>query len=165
MISVFFYALLTDRAYLAHWQDANPVLLEDLFERPNIDWSFDPDEMRKLFDSKTNSRFLTYEPLNSLNQKWGPIGRMMFPKGPSQNFKDLFNASVSRKPRACLLILMHIKTIVRRVALQPSFRHPYVPGLDPIPREARPGRPHQGQRLPLHHRLFIPPYDRSPPLH
>ncbi|KAI9495968.1 hypothetical protein BDB00DRAFT_953602 [Zychaea mexicana] len=94
MVSTFFYGLLTDRAYLAHWED--PLPLETLFEKPSIDWSFDPKEMRELFDKKEdadNNDYLSYKKVNTLNQKWGPIGRTMFPHGATQDFKDLWNAS------------------------------------------------------------------------
>ena len=92
MVSTFFYALLTDRAYLANWQD--PLPLETLFEKPSIDWSFEPSEMRELFNKKGDS-YLSYQSVNTLNQKWGPIGRTVFPEGPSQDFKKLWKASVS----------------------------------------------------------------------
>ncbi|KAI8142183.1 hypothetical protein BJV82DRAFT_615859 [Fennellomyces sp. T-0311] len=90
MVSTFFYALLTDRAYLANWQD--PLPLETLFEKPSIDWSFNPSEMRDLFDKK-NDKYLSYQSVNTLNQKWGSIGRTVFPDGPSQDFKKLWKAS------------------------------------------------------------------------
>ncbi|KAI9270650.1 hypothetical protein BDA99DRAFT_502358 [Phascolomyces articulosus] len=90
MVSTFFYGLLTDRAYLAHWQD--PLPLETLFEKPSIDWSFDPKEMRQLFDKKNDS-YLSYQSINTLNQKWGTIGRSVFPDGADQDFKELFKAS------------------------------------------------------------------------
>lgn len=93
MISTFFYALLTDRAYLAHWADANPIPLEVLFERPNIDWSYDPKEMKQLFDQPDKG--LTHKDVDTLNQKYPVLGRTLFPNGPTQDFRDLWNGTVS----------------------------------------------------------------------
>ncbi|KAF7722281.1 hypothetical protein EC973_003465 [Apophysomyces ossiformis] len=92
MISTFFYALLTDRAYLAHWKGKNPVALETLFEKPNIDWSYDPGKMQALFRSKRSS-MLTYQQVNSINANWGALGKLLFPSGSAQNFSHLWNAS------------------------------------------------------------------------
>ena len=77
---------------MAHWED--PLPLETLFEKPTIDWSFDPKEMRELFQTDNNS-YLSYESVNTLNQKWGTIGRSVFPDGPDQDFNTLFKSSVS----------------------------------------------------------------------
>ncbi|KAI8376520.1 uncharacterized protein BYT42DRAFT_498374 [Radiomyces spectabilis] len=92
MISTFFYALLTNRAYLAYWEPTNPLPLEEVFERPHIDWRFNPEEMRTLFD-RQNQSMLSYKSINTLNVKWGAIGRLMFPNGANQDFKQLWNAS------------------------------------------------------------------------
>ncbi|KAG0174484.1 hypothetical protein DFQ28_008785 [Apophysomyces sp. BC1034] len=92
MISTFFYALLTDRAYLAHWKGENPVALETLFEKPNIDWSYDPDQMQALFRSNDSS-MLSYKQVNTLNAKWGYLGKLLFPNGSAQDFNHLWNAS------------------------------------------------------------------------
>lgn len=92
MISVFFYALLTDRAYLAHWHETAPIPLETLFEKPHINWSYEPIETKSAFDK--NTELLSYEQINTLNVKWGPLGRLLFPDGREQNFKKLWNASV-----------------------------------------------------------------------
>lgn len=92
MISTFFYALLTDRAYLAHWADANPIPLEVLFERPNIDWSYDPKEMKELFNQPDKG--ITHQDVDTLNQKYPVLGRTLFPNGPTQDFHELWNGTV-----------------------------------------------------------------------
>lgn len=92
MISTFFYALLTDRAYLAHWADANPIPLEVLFERPNIDWSYDPKEMKELFNQPDKG--LTHQDVDTLNQKYPVLGQTLFPNGPTQDFHELWNGTV-----------------------------------------------------------------------
>ncbi|KAI9299787.1 hypothetical protein BJ944DRAFT_171877 [Cunninghamella echinulata] len=86
MISTFFYALLTDRGYLVNWEKGNPTTLEDVFEKPNIDWSFDPNEMKQLYDRKGNG----YLSVNTLNFGWEKIRNAMFPDGPSQDFNELW---------------------------------------------------------------------------
>ncbi|CDH55753.1 proteophosphoglycan ppg4 [Lichtheimia corymbifera JMRC:FSU:9682] len=91
MISTFFYALLTDRAYLAHWADANPIPLEVLFERPNIDWSYDPKEMKELFNQPDKG--LTHQDVDTLNQKYPVLGQTLFPNGPTQDFHELWNGT------------------------------------------------------------------------
>ncbi|KAI9490185.1 hypothetical protein BDB00DRAFT_961212 [Zychaea mexicana] len=91
MISTFFYGLLTDRAYLAHWADANPIPLETLFEKPHIDWSYKPEEMKGLFDNKELG--FTYQQVDTLNQKYPVLGNTLFPDGPLQNFDDLWNGT------------------------------------------------------------------------
>ncbi|KAI8139663.1 hypothetical protein BJV82DRAFT_543928 [Fennellomyces sp. T-0311] len=91
MISTFFYGLLTGRAYLAHWADANPIPLETLFEKPHIDWSYDPQEMKKLF-SKPEEGY-TYEQVDTLNQKYPVLGKTIFPDGPLQDFDNLWNGT------------------------------------------------------------------------
>lgn len=86
---------MTDRAYFAHWEKGNPMALEDLFEKPSIDWSFDPEEMKSAFTNVSDDDSVSgYKHIDTLNQKWGPIGRLMFPDGPDQDFKSLWNASV-----------------------------------------------------------------------
>ncbi|KAI8391809.1 uncharacterized protein BYT42DRAFT_558149 [Radiomyces spectabilis] len=89
MISTFFYGLITDRAYLAHWANGNPIPLELLFEKPNIDWSFDPIEMRRLFDQE-DSEFFSFKAVDTLNQKWKQLGETMFPNGSHQDFRELW---------------------------------------------------------------------------
>ncbi|KAI9320831.1 hypothetical protein BX666DRAFT_1911679 [Dichotomocladium elegans] len=88
MVSIFLYALLTDRAYLSHWAAENPMLLEDLFERPTIDWRFDPEEMRSVFVERHD-----YMHVDLLNRNWHSVGNYLFPNGPDQDFHSLFNAS------------------------------------------------------------------------
>lgn len=93
MISTFFYALLTDRAYLAHWADENPIPLEILFEKPNIDWTYDPSIVPSLFNHPDQG--ITYQQVDTLNQKYDVLGNTMFPDGPTQDFQDLWNGTVS----------------------------------------------------------------------
>ncbi|CAG8507190.1 5894_t:CDS:2 [Funneliformis caledonium] len=56
MTSAFIFALLTNRAFLADWQTRLP--LEDIFNSPNIDWSYDslnlPSDIRELETSELN---------------------------------------------------------------------------------------------------------------
>ncbi|CAG8445246.1 5053_t:CDS:2 [Funneliformis mosseae] len=56
MTSAFIFALLTNRAFLADWQTRLP--LEDIFNSPNIDWSYDslnlPSDIRELETSEIN---------------------------------------------------------------------------------------------------------------
>ncbi|KAI9319967.1 hypothetical protein BX666DRAFT_2018108 [Dichotomocladium elegans] len=91
MISTFFFALLTDRGYLAHWDDENPIPLEVLFEKPNIDWSFDPDELSDLYNNAEAG--ISVQFVDTLNQKYPTLGETMFPSGPMQDFQDLWNAT------------------------------------------------------------------------
>ncbi|KAI7853717.1 hypothetical protein BDC45DRAFT_441728 [Circinella umbellata] len=91
MISTFFYGLLTNRAYLAHWADANPIPLETLFEKPNVDWSYKPQEMKQLFTNKEQG--YTYQQVDTLNQKYPVLGKTLFPDGPRQSFDDLWNGT------------------------------------------------------------------------
>ena len=92
MISTFFYGLLTGRAYLAHWADANPIPLETLFEKPNVDWSYKPQEMKELFTNEEQG--FTYQQVDTLNQKYLVLGKTLFPDGPMQNFDNLWNGTV-----------------------------------------------------------------------
>ncbi|KAG0164295.1 hypothetical protein DFQ28_005327 [Apophysomyces sp. BC1034] len=92
MISTFFYALLTDRAYLSHWADGNPVPLEVLFGQPHVNWTYDPQEMRTIFDQKDNA-LLGYQPVDTLNQKYPSLKDIIFPDGPTQDFKDLWTGT------------------------------------------------------------------------
>lgn len=163
MVSIFLFALLTDRAYLAHWQDGNPIPLEVLFEKPHIDWSYDPDELRELFDKK-NHRFLSYQPLNTLNEHWGPIGRLMFPDGPAQDFNNLWNASVSREPRYYLDMLTD-ELEVYRMAIKPSLCDSYFPRVEHLSWATCTHGAPQGKRLPLHYGLFIPTNHRLATIH
>ncbi|KAI9316436.1 hypothetical protein BX666DRAFT_1858904 [Dichotomocladium elegans] len=93
MVSTFFYALLTDRAYLAHWDRHNPMLLEDLFEKPTINWSFDPEKMRRAFENGKGDRRLSYRRVNTLNYNWAKVGERIFPQGVNQDFRALWNES------------------------------------------------------------------------
>ncbi|KAL0074714.1 hypothetical protein J3Q64DRAFT_1777345 [Phycomyces blakesleeanus] len=92
MISTFFFALITDRAYLANWAEGNPIPLELLFDRPNVDWSFDPKEISNLFTGEKDS-LLGMEQVDLLNQKYPGMGSIMFRDGPTQDFNALWNAS------------------------------------------------------------------------
>ncbi|KAG1194490.1 hypothetical protein G6F36_000175 [Rhizopus arrhizus] len=90
MISTFFYALLTDRAYLLHWAERNPLPLEAIWERPYIDWSHDPKEMELLFSDGENP-LLGYQKVNLLNRKYNDLIATVFPDGGNTEFKDLWN--------------------------------------------------------------------------
>ncbi|CAO3619989.1 unnamed protein product [Cunninghamella blakesleeana] len=92
MISTLFYALITNRAYLAHWADENPIPLELLFEQPNIQWSYDPKEMESIFNHEDND-YLGLEKVDTLNKKYNDLGEVIYPDGPNQDFNDLWNAS------------------------------------------------------------------------
>ncbi|KAI8327991.1 hypothetical protein BC941DRAFT_445874 [Chlamydoabsidia padenii] len=92
MISTFFYALITNRAYLAHWANENPIPLEILFEQPNVNWTYNPKEMRDLFNSNDNE-LLNFQQVDTLNQNYDGLGAIMFRDGPSQDFDVLWNAS------------------------------------------------------------------------
>lgn len=94
MISTFFYALITNRAYLAHWADENPIPLEILFEQPHVNWTYDPKEMKSLFSSN-NNELLSFQQVDTLNQNYDGLGEIMFRDGASQDFNELWNASVS----------------------------------------------------------------------
>ncbi|KAI7898120.1 uncharacterized protein BX663DRAFT_525793 [Cokeromyces recurvatus] len=90
MISTFFYALLTDRAYLLNWAAMNPLPLEAIWERPYIDWSHDPEEMEALFTNDINP-FLGYQKVDLLNKKLRVLNSIMFPDGGNTDFKELWN--------------------------------------------------------------------------
>jgi hypothetical protein len=94
MISTFFYALITNRAYLAHWADENPIPLEILFEQPHVNWTYNPKEMKSLFSSN-NNELLSFQQVDTLNQNYDGLGGIMFRDGVSQDFDELWNASVS----------------------------------------------------------------------
>lgn len=96
MISTFFYALLTDRAYLLNWAERNPLPLEAIWERPYIDWSHDPKEMELLFSNGENP-LLGYQKVNLLNRKYDDLTATMFPNGGNTEFKDLWNETVKEK--------------------------------------------------------------------
>lgn len=95
MISTFFYALLTDRAYLLNWAEMNPLPLEDVWERPHIEWSHDPKEMELLFSDEENP-LLGYQKVDLLNRKYKDLTATMFPDGGNTEFKDLWNGTVKQ---------------------------------------------------------------------
>lgn len=123
MISTFFYALLTDRAYLAHWADGNPIPLETLFEKPNINWSFEPYEMRELFDRPEDG--LTFQEVDTLNQKYEVLGRTMFPDGSQTDFRKLWNGTVSIRALSRGNYRPLTARIVRPSSLEPSVHYPH----------------------------------------
>ncbi|ORX46525.1 hypothetical protein DM01DRAFT_1339532 [Hesseltinella vesiculosa] len=84
IVSTFFYALMTDRGFLMSWPEGDPARLESVFEKPTIDWSFDPSEMRSLYKKPG------YQTVNTLNFNWQRIRGVMFPQGPSQDFNQLW---------------------------------------------------------------------------
>ncbi|KAI9281529.1 hypothetical protein BY458DRAFT_531462 [Sporodiniella umbellata] len=91
MISTFLYALLTDRAFLLNWAEMNPLPLEDVWEKPFIDWSHDPDQMQALFQNNDHP-LLGYQQVNLLNQRHKALTAKLFPQGAS-NFEHLWNAT------------------------------------------------------------------------
>ncbi|KAI8991276.1 hypothetical protein BDF20DRAFT_909080 [Mycotypha africana] len=97
MISTFFYALLTDRAYLLDWAPMNPLPLEAVWERPHIDWSHDPEEMESLFTindgEEEENPYLGYQKVDTLNKKLKVLTSIMFPDGADTDFKDLWNGT------------------------------------------------------------------------
>ncbi|CAO3588906.1 unnamed protein product [Absidia cylindrospora] len=93
MISTFFYALLTNRAYLAHWANENPIPLEILFEQPNVNWTYQPNQMKTLFTSQPENELMSFQQVDTLNQNYDGLGSIMFRDGPSQDFAELWNAS------------------------------------------------------------------------
>ncbi|KAL7320834.1 hypothetical protein PS15m_000681 [Mucor circinelloides] len=92
MISTFFYALLTDRAYLLNWAPMNPLPLEAIWERPHVDWSHDPEEMEALFTDDTNP-LLGYQKVDTLNKKLKNLTTIMFPDGGNTELKELWNGT------------------------------------------------------------------------
>ncbi|KAI7861871.1 hypothetical protein BDF14DRAFT_1886706 [Spinellus fusiger] len=116
MISTFFYALLTDRAYLAHWADENPIPLEILFDKPNIDWTYDPREMTALFNHLQNP-LLGIERVDTLNQKWPGMGKIIFRDGPAQDFNKLWNGTYIevRSNRAYIIRTFQESTVYPRI--------------------------------------------------
>ncbi|KAI8060067.1 hypothetical protein BC940DRAFT_281353 [Gongronella butleri] len=92
MISTFFYALLTKRAYLAHWAPENPIPLEYLFDQPYVNWTHEPSELRKVFEVPDNE-LLGYQYVDTLNQNYDTLGNSVFPNGTSQDFETLWNSS------------------------------------------------------------------------
>ncbi|KAI8385809.1 hypothetical protein BD560DRAFT_384425 [Blakeslea trispora] len=92
MISTFFYALLTDRAYLLNWAALNPLPLETIWERPHIEWSHDPAEMEALFTDNTNP-LLGYQKVDLLNRKYKNLTATLFPDGGNTDFNDLWNGT------------------------------------------------------------------------
>lgn len=93
MISTMFNALLTDRTYLLNWSPLNPLPLENIWERPHVDWSHDPEEMEALFTDKKNP-LLGYEKVDTLNKKLKVMTSIMFPDGGNTELKDLWNTTV-----------------------------------------------------------------------
>lgn len=94
MISTFFHALLTDRAYLLNWASMNPLPLETVWERPHIDWSHNPEEMEALFADKENP-YLGYQKVDLLNKKIKNLTQTVFPDGGNTELKDLWNETVT----------------------------------------------------------------------
>lgn len=94
MISTFFYALLTDRAYFSYWDDENPFSLDILFEKPFIDWHYDKPAMDQLFIGEVDDAYLSTQQVDTLNAKWPTMENTLFPDGASQNFSDLWTASL-----------------------------------------------------------------------
>ncbi|ORX51186.1 hypothetical protein DM01DRAFT_1384444 [Hesseltinella vesiculosa] len=92
MISTFFFALLTQRAYLANWAPENPIPLEYLFEQPFVNWTHKPSELKLIFDVPDNE-LLGFQYVDTLNQNYDSIGKSVFPDGPSQDFEKLWNGT------------------------------------------------------------------------
>ncbi|CAO3589188.1 unnamed protein product [Absidia cylindrospora] len=88
MISTFFFALLTNRGYLMNWQKGDPTPLESVFEKPVINWSFNPKEMKQLYNTGSQG----FQSVNTLNFNWEKIRGAMFPDGPTQDFNELWPA-------------------------------------------------------------------------
>ncbi|KAL0078085.1 hypothetical protein J3Q64DRAFT_1767625, partial [Phycomyces blakesleeanus] len=84
MISTFFFALITDRAYLANWAEGNPIPLELLFDRPNVDWELRT-LRRYLICLPGKDSLLGMEQVDLLNQN--------IPYGFNYDFNALWNAS------------------------------------------------------------------------
>jgi hypothetical protein len=93
MVSTFFTALITDRAYYAYWEPHNPFELETAFEAPNINWTYDVDTFNRIYDNTsimTSRRFL-----DTINVKHGYLDSMLFGGGADTNFTELWPESVS----------------------------------------------------------------------
>ncbi|KAI8068247.1 hypothetical protein BC940DRAFT_299512 [Gongronella butleri] len=86
IVSTFFYAMMTDRGFLMNWQEGNPAALESIFEKPRIDWTFNPDDMRDLYRKPGRG----YHTVDMLNFNWDRTRNTMFPDGPSQDFNQLW---------------------------------------------------------------------------
>jgi hypothetical protein len=109
MVSTFFYALLTNRGYLMNWQKGDPTTLEDVFEKPTINWSFNPREMKKLYSTgKKGSKGRNFKFVNTLNFKWENIRETMFPDGPSQDFNELWKAKVKLSKKEIGVLIYNI---------------------------------------------------------
>ncbi|KAJ2957618.1 hypothetical protein NQZ79_g6709 [Umbelopsis isabellina] len=92
MVSTFFTALITDRAYYAYWEPHNPFELETAFEAPNINWTYDMDTMQGIYDN--TSVMTSRRILDTMNLKYSMLNSMVFPDGPETNFTDLWPESV-----------------------------------------------------------------------
>jgi hypothetical protein len=93
MVSTFFTALVTDRAYYAHWEPHNPFELETAFEAPNINWTYDLDTFNRIYDNTsvlTSRRFL-----DTINVKLRYLDTMLFGGGTDTNLTQLWPESVS----------------------------------------------------------------------
>ncbi|CAO3693501.1 unnamed protein product [Umbelopsis ramanniana] len=92
MVSTFFTALITDRAYYAYWEPHNPFELETAFEAPNINWTYDVDTFNRIYDNTsvmTSRRFL-----DTINVKLGYLDNMLFGGGADTNFTELWPESL-----------------------------------------------------------------------
>lgn len=94
MISTFFHALMTDKAYFAYWDGENPFSLDILFEKPYINWHYEMDTMEELFTNPPDDEYLTNQHIDLLNAKWGTMESKIFPEGRSQNLSDLWPSSL-----------------------------------------------------------------------
>ncbi|KAG2186502.1 hypothetical protein INT44_002724 [Umbelopsis vinacea] len=94
MISTFFHALMTDKAYFAYWDGENPFSLDILFEKPYINWHYDMDTMEELFTNPPDDTYLTNEHVDLLNAKWATMESKIFPQGRTQNLSDLWPSSL-----------------------------------------------------------------------
>lgn len=127
MISTFFYALLTDRAYLLNWAPMNPLPLEAIWERPHVDWSHDPEEMEALFTDDTNP-LLGYQKVDTLNKKLKNLTTIMFPDGGNTELKELWNGTVKYYSSLKQNIVAHLQLFctVYRSQIKPWLHYSHI---------------------------------------
>src|SRR5438270_7398365 len=93
MVSTFFFALLTNRAYFAYWSPNNPFPLQRLFEQPYIDWRYDPLTADAVFKNKslhtTHRRFST-----QAIKTTDATDEILFKDGPETNWTMMLNETV-----------------------------------------------------------------------
>ncbi|CAM0141597.1 unnamed protein product [Umbelopsis sp. WA50703] len=117
MVSTFFTALLTDRAYYAYWEPHNPFELETAFEAPNINWTYDMETMHRIYDNTSVMTSRNF--LDTMNLKYPILNSMVFPNGPDTNFTELWPESLIESVSNRGFIL----NTFRQSTLYPKYLH------------------------------------------